>query len=690
MRRFHSARVLAATALIAFGLTSCGPHGTSPVPMTQAQTNPFNGDSAFLYNSTFLRESHYLKPAVFGTLGFDVIVRLQNPEGLIQYAKDASNAKSPTYRQFLTPEQVADRFMATTSDYAAATAYLKRYGLKVAGWSSRMILHVTGTQHQLESAFSTKFGWYKNRNETFLAPIMAPRVPKGVPIVGSLNIVYRTRDFQPSKITVSNGLTSGYSPQQMQLAFDYAGAYNVGYTGAGITIGVIGTGGVSINSTGHLGDLEAMRGIYGAQGANTITLEAVTGAGFATPPAVTKTTSSCNDTTPAGGDNPNLPPSESPTSTCNPEDGEAQIDTEQTALLSPGSAIQFYLGYQPSSTNPSDSGFSAQGLGGDLWIPELAQALQTNTADILSISFGGDEESFTPQLLASIQTLFAAAQSQGIAVFASSGDNGAYACQDGLGNGNPNDKCVSYPATDANVTAVGGVNTPLNGAGQLVGPITAWGETTSGGLGGTGGGVSSVVSMPKYEQLCGLPSGCEVMPGMTAGSCGSPPCRNVPDVSLEADPLTGVATVMNADPSIGPRQVVSFGGTSVAAPEMAAQWGLVLGVCKSKGLCGIKPPNGPAYRTGNAAALLYPLYYVVAGGKAIESPSYPITFYDVLFGSNGQCHQQPSGPSCPTPGPTGTPGPTFLPGNGTGVGYDQSTGLGVPFARALIKALSGV
>ena len=123
---------------------------------------------------------------------------------------------------------------------------------------------------------------------------------------------------------------------------------------------------------------------------------------------------------------------------------------------------------------------------------------------------------------------------------------------------------------------------------------------------------------------------------------------------------------------------------------MAAQWGLVLGVCKSKGLCGIKPPNGPAYRTGNAAALLYPLYYVVAGGKAIESPSYPITFYDVLFGSNGQCHQQPSGPSCPTPGPSGTPGPTFLPGNGTGVGYDQSTGLGVPFARALIKALSGV
>src|ERR1700722_18085417 len=122
-------------------------------------------------------------------------------------------------------------------------------------------------------------------------------------------------------------------------------------------------------------------------------------------------------------------------------------------------------------------------------------------------------------------------------------------------------------------------------------------------MAGSGRAISDIIALPQYQILCPT-SGCRPMDGMVPGG------RNVPDVSLEADPLTGVAVVLNADKSIGPRVVAAFGGTSVAGPEMAAQWALLLGVCKAKptGFCGSAPGPDKPYRTGNAAAVMYPFY----------------------------------------------------------------------------------
>ncbi|MBV9646682.1 MAG: S8/S53 family peptidase [Candidatus Eremiobacteraeota bacterium] len=644
-------------ALLLGGCNGAHSTGTSLLPRT-APPNLLGGGFGFQYGADFVRQSRLVKPASFPSLGIDVIVKLQNPNGLLQYAAAVRDPKSAFYRRYLTPEQIADRFFATSADYAAAMKYLERFGLRVSGWKQRYMLHVVGTQQQLEQAFSTKFGVYQHAGETFFAPMTAPSVPKDVPIVGSENIVYRWKLYQPSmKKAQSNGLLSGYSPQQIQEAFDYIGAYNSGFTGNGATVGIIGTGPVSLQSSTHLGDLVAMRAIYHTIGTNTINLVPVSGTvggqTWAPPPAVTATTSQCSDFPPVGGSNPDLPPSVSPTSTCNPEDGEAQIDTEQIGVLAPGATIDFYLGYTPNLViNGKPQGYSAQGL--LVWQDEVQQAINDNIVDVLSISFGSDEQAAQmDNIIAMEQPAFAALEMEGVSVFASSGDNGAYACQDGLAPPQyENDLCVSYPATDQNVTAVGGVTTPLNSAGQLVGPMTAWGETTSGGLGGTGGGVSAYISMPSYQMVSGHP-----MDGMQPGSCPQTPCRNVPDVSLEADPNTGVATVMNADPTIGPAQIVGFGGTSVAAPEMAAMWALVKGAFGS--------------RLNVAGPKIYPLYQTITG----INPVYPSIFYDVLYGSNGQCYNA----TCPPPPPT------FLPGQNSGVGYDLTTGIGVPFARALIK-----
>ena len=66
---------------------------------------------------------------------------------------------------------------------------------------------------------------------------------------------------------------------------------------------------------------------------------------------------------------------------------------------------------------------------------------------------------------------------------------------------------------------------------------------------------------------------------------------------------------------------------------------------------------------------------------------YPATFLDIVDGNNGvtPCAVNPAqvGP-CPNPSPS--PDPGF----NAGVGYDLTTGIGVPFARHLIKSVVGV
>ena len=282
------------------------------------------------------------------------------------------------------------------------------------------------------------------------------------------------------------------------------------------------------------------------------------------------------------------------------------------------------------------------------------------------VGFGQGEGSLTPDEFNLRKGQYAQLATLGVSVFASSGDNGAYACQTGPPNQFTNDLCVSYPASDANVTGVGGVTTPLNGFGQFIGPVTAWGETTAGGLGGTGGGLSKIVPPQSYQ----VNNQNSLFPDAI-----NPSARNVPDLSLEADPHTGVAVVMNADPSLGGRTIVATGGTSVAASEMAAMWALIDSVCKAKGGGGC--PAGPAPgRLGNAAPTLYPIY----ANKNFFA-FYQDTFLDVTYGTTGQCPSATCPPS--------SPGSTFLPGQTAGKGYDLTTGIGVPFARTLLKAVTG-
>src|SRR5205814_9453173 len=78
---------------------------------------------------------------------------------------------------------------------------------------------------------------------------------------------------------------------------------------------------------------------------------------------------------------------------------------------------------------------------------------------------------------------------------------------------------------------------------------TTWNEDAT-GAGATGGGISTLFSVPSYQSSISGLNG-----------------RGVPDVAFDADPLTGVPIVVSQQ---GATLIVPVGGTSVGSPAWAA------------------------------------------------------------------------------------------------------------------------
>ncbi|MBV8581515.1 MAG: S8 family serine peptidase, partial [Candidatus Eremiobacteraeota bacterium] len=620
------------------------------------------GTASFAYGADALASAQYLGPADVGTLGVDVVLQAQNADGLVRYAAAVSDPHSPLYRNFLTPQQIGSSYGASASTVTSVASYFAAYGLHVGGWPQHLSLYVSGPQHALETALGTTFGRYQQGSTMFIAPRTTPRLARALPVTAMAHLVSLRRTYR-TNVPVSGGADtySGYSPQQIRNVFDYTGAYNAGFTGSGITLGIVGTGPMSAADVPAYGSMFATavapvtQVAVTDQGVAAPGLEKPPDTGFQTPPPVTAT---CSGSLPG----------------CNPEDVEAQIDTEAAASLAPGAQVLFYLGYAPAFCIDNNNNLTpapcASGttpfplLGLDVSDDEIQQVIADDKVDVLSLSYGGPEalNAAAGEFGASAPTTglgpteFAALAAEGVAVFASSGDAGAQGCQHPVYQAAIDQVCVSYPSTDPSVTAVGGVNAPLDRFGNLTNQMIGWGLTTGAGSGGSGGGVSGYFPQTLTPWQSGLP-----------GVIGAN--RNVPDVSLLGDPATGMATLVDA--AFG-TQVGGSGGTSVAAPEMAAMWALVLQACASSSSCATAKGPKP-YRLGNAAPLFYSLY---AKGATIQ-PTYAQTFYDVVYGDNQQKVAQP--------GPTSPP---LDPGYNAAPGYDQVTGIGVPFARALIKAVT--
>lgn len=671
-------------------LAACAGGGSSPVAHGVALPAPVSPGSGSVvpYGAGLLANASYLGLARVKTVGLDVFVSMRDEAGLERYARDANDPTSATYRHWLTPQEIGDRFGASPGDYDGLARSLVAQGIAVKTYPQRQMVRVNGPQGNVERALGLSFGIFRSGTHTFLAPATAPRVPSNLRVAGLGNAVgYTTRSRNLVPVRAANSFIQGYTPQQIANAFDYTGAYAAGYTGAGINIGIIGTGpitdGDSRVSTGDVADFKQLFGLGGAgvvtQIVDTAHVSPGTGTpgssfstGLATPPPVTSPRSAgCVKQGYMPG-NPATAAGITDLTTCNPEDAEAQLDTEQAAALAPDANVLFYIAYNPvecfgpcgikGSAPPSPQ------IGLSLTDDEIQQAIADDKADIISMSFGGSEPSSNGIYFGAGSNEYgtkelAALASMGVAMFASSGDAGAEGCTgDVSAVSRPNNICVGYPATDPSVVSVGGVNTPLDASGRLTGPLTGWGIATQipgQHAGGSGGGCSTFFNAPAYET------------GIAGFPCGGK--RAQPDISLDADTSTGVAVVVNAATELGTRNIAAIGGTSVGAPEMAAMWALVLQACQKTASCTSKGSGLKPYRLGNPNAAFFTAY---------KNPvTYASTFADVLFGNNA------------LPGASPAPGMTGIAPNGgydAGTGYDLVTGLGVPYARNLIRAVVGV
>lgn len=158
------------------------------------------------------------------------------------------------------------------------------------------------------------------------------------------------------------------------------------------------------------------------------------------------------------------------------------------------------------------------------------RVVSDNTADLVNSSFGECEQRNFDRV---VDQAFAQGAAQGQSFFASSGDYGNQCF-----NGSGLQPGVSFPASDPNVVAVGGTSLNYDTSGGYIGE-TAWP--------GSGGGVSTVFAIPSYQQ--GI-----------AGEA-STTFRNVPDVSMNADPNPG-------DETIFAHQLFAAGGTSFSSPQV--------------------------------------------------------------------------------------------------------------------------
>jgi Pro-kumamolisin, activation domain/Putative Ig domain/Bacterial Ig-like domain (group 3) len=535
-------------------------------------------------------------------LPITVTLKPRDPAGLASYAAEVSTPGSPLYHRYLTVAQFRNRFGPTPQDIGAVESSLSTQGLRPGRVSANgLAIGVTATAGELGRAFSTGFQKVALASgRTAFANTRAPQFSasvadsvQGVIGLNSLTVPHpqgirvQHRDAARTAGAIKPNVVTG-GPQPCSNA-----------TTAGTTY--------SSYTADQIASAYKFSSLYGAgdEGSGqTIAL-------FELEPNLTSDIAkyqSCYGTTASvtyvkvdGGAGPGA------------GGGEAALDIEDVIGLAPQAAVRVYQG--PNTNTGAYDTYNS--------------ILSQDKATVISTSWGMCETG-EASIIQSESTLFEEAATQGQSVFASAGDYGSEDC-----GGGDNSLAVDDPASQPDVTGVGGTSL------SKLGPPpsqSVWNNAS----GATGGGVSAIWPMPSYQSE--VPSSLHVINSKSSGTpCGAPSgdyCREVPDVSADADPDTGYVIYYSG-------QWGGIGGTSASAPLWAAFMALV---------------NASSGCNGTPIGFANPVLYAVAAN------AYSSDFSDVISGNNDF---------------TGTNGGSFP----AGKGYDMATGLGTPIGSTLPAAL---
>jgi subtilase family serine protease len=493
-------------------------------------------------------------------------LKLRNRGELDLLTKQLYERGSTNYHKWLQPAEFATKFAPTAEQVKTVAAFLSSHNLQfVSVGPYNMSVRGRGTVADVEKAFRVTMNdfdvngksYYANTSDPYVdgdaASLVAvvyglesqqyqhPQVTRYVannqsstsgsqtatagtdPLLftsdcftGVKTETYSTSGSFPIATYTGNGYTDniagcGYTPPQIQAAYNLTGLYQEGHDGAGQTIVIIDWCG----SPTIMSDANAFSARFG--------LPALTSSNFHILYSST------------------LP-------TCGAPDVEINIDVEWAHAIAPGANIDLVVPPSPSFMDVDDA--------------EL-YAIANRLGNVISGSYGS-EELFTPTAVLNEENLInQIAATEGRSANFATGDSGDYTFDVGL------PASVSAPADGTYATAVGGISLALS-SDDTVAWQAGWGTNLnllidSGTIfdppigffyAGAGGGPSAVFPKPSFQsKLRGK-------------------FRQLPDISWLADPYTGGVIAITegfVSPSL---EWLVYGGTSVATPMFSALWAI--------------------------------------------------------------------------------------------------------------------
>jgi hypothetical protein len=612
-------------------------------------------------------------------------------QALQQFLRAAHSPGSPGFHQWLTPSQFGDRFGALPEDATAVTTWLQSHGLTVNRVAHNgTTVEFSGTAAQITEALHTPIHnfavtnhgtsrtFYANTQAISLPDAVRSRVASIAPINNLTLDSYATpvgpatwsrETHRATRIASTENpdqtLTSNNQPFYALAPEDFATQYNLapiyagGTTGAGQTIGIIGTSNI------NLALVDAYRKLFNLPADHTQII--------------------VDGTDPGDPLSPNV---------------EAFLDVEVSGAIAPAATVNLYI----AGTQPLQNSLEIAAL----------RAVEDNQASVLSISYGNCEQLIGVADNQFWNGLWEQAAAQGQTVFVSSGDSGPTTCTLEQINSNGSLSLLStlsvngIASTPWNV-AVGGTdfyysdyasggasiaslwnasNDASNGSlkaslseqpwdnalGLNIVPFNYNGFTVPSAAGG--GGVSNCVTLTPdtsggtsatSNAICA--SGYPKPGWQSATGVPNDQARDLPDISLfAANGQNHTAWAICADPndctlsSTGSYHVFLVGGTSASSPAMAGVMALI---------------DQKYGRQGQADFTLYAL-----------ARKDPTLFHDITVGTNDVLCPTNSGALCASP-VTAPQDPFVVDSFGlyaAGPGYDLATGLGSIDAGKLFAA----
>ncbi|MHB1987679.1 MAG: protease pro-enzyme activation domain-containing protein [Acidimicrobiales bacterium] len=556
----------------------------------------------------------------------DVVLKPRDPRRLAAIAMAVSTPGSRLRGDYLSPAQLRSEFGPSTAEVGSVIGALTAAGLRVFSVTpDHLTIQVSASENVLARALHTSFARYRlgsgrigyaNTASAVLpasisghvqaliglsdlarfVPLAArpsvlstskalPRTTPGPLVQGAISGRPRASVPSPCLAAASEHVLQARTADQLASAYGMTGLYAAGDYGAGVTVGVF-----ELEQDAP-SDIAAYEACYG----------------IAAPVSYIKVDGGAPG--PAYGS------------------GEAALDIEDVAGLAPQAKIEVYQAPN-NSVGPFD---------------EFQYIVDHPSAKVVTTSWG-ECESFlgnTPawpsaaaKAAVAESTLFELAAAEGQSWIAAAGDSGATDCMPSPGVVE-SQLAVDDPGSQPFVTSVGGTSLYLNANGPFQ---TVWNDSAS-QQGAGGGGISEMWPMPAYQT--GAPASLGVINNeSSAKACHvlSGYCREVPDVTADADPDTGYAYYYEGAWS-------SIGGTSGGAPL----WAAVTALTDASTRC-----------AGRSVGFLNPALYAVAG-----SSSYAGAFTDITTGNNDYT-------------PSGQADGLFraMPG------YDMASGLGSPLVTS--------